>query len=494
MESAGAAKHPPLDADIVIVGAGFSGIGMGAALKKAGIDSFILLERAGDVGGTWRENDYPGCACDIPAMLYSFSFEPGSAWSRTFPRQDEIWNYLRHCSVKYGVQPHIRFGTELVDARYDAPSATWALRTQNGTLRTRVLISAMGALDKPNVPDLPGIERFSGSVFHSARWDHGVDLAAKTVAVVGTGASAVQIIPELAPQVRQLTLYQRTPAWVVPRPDAPVTEREQRLRRFALYRWAVRTFIYWFLEVRAYGFTVDPRMLGSFERTAQRHLERQVPDAALRAKLTPSYRMGCKRILLSNDFYPALLRSNVELVTEPIREVRQRTIVSEDGIERPADVLVLATGFRATDAVAPVKIFGSNGVELGESWRSGAEAYLGTSVAGFPNLYLLIGPNTGLGHNSVVIMIESQIRYVVSAIQYMRSQNVQALDVRPEVQRAFNERLQLQMKYTVWATGCNSWYLDPSGKNTTLWPSFTFAYHFLTRRLRPERYEATRIP
>jgi cation diffusion facilitator CzcD-associated flavoprotein CzcO len=484
---------PKLDADILIAGAGFSGIGMGIALKKAGIESFLVLERASDVGGTWRENIYPGCACDIPSMLYSFSFERNDDWTRLFPPQEEIWDYLRRCSVKYGVQPHIRFETELQDARYDEGTGTWAVRTQHGTLRSRVLVSAMGPLDKPNVPEIAGLERFAGATFHSSRWDRGFDLRGKNVAVIGTGASSIQFVPQIAPIVRQLTLFQRTPPWIVPKPDAPVSPLQRMLRRFPPYAWAVRTFIYWFLEVRAYGFTVDPKLLGFFEQTALRHLERQVPDPVLRAKLMPDYRMGCKRVLLADDYYPTLQRENVELVTTPIRELREGAIVTEDGAVRPIDALIFGTGFRATDAIAPVKMYGRGGVELGEAWQRGAEAYLGISVAGFPNLYFLIGPNTGLGHNSMILMIEAQIRYVMSALEYMRRKQVAVLAVRADVQRDFNERLQEQMKHTVWLTGCKSWYLDKDGRNTTLWPSFTFAYRFLTRRLRPERYETTRV-
>jgi len=482
--------EPALDAEIIVVGAGFSGIGMGVELKKSGRESFIVLERASDLGGTWRENSYPGCACDIPSVLYSFSFEPNHRWSRMFPAQSEIWEYLRRTSIKYGVQPHIRFDTEVLEARYDDASATWTVLTNRGTLRSRVLIAGMGPLDKPNVPSLAGMQRFAGPIFHSARWNHDYDLQEKDVAVIGTGASAIQFVPQIAPLARHLTVFQRTAPWIVPKPDGPVSELQRRLRRFPPYVWAIRTFIYLFLEQRAYGFTVDPKQLVRLERMAERHLNHQVTDPGLRRKLTPDYRLGCKRLLISQDYYPALQLPNVQLVTTPIRELRERSVVTEDGAEWPADAIVLGTGFKATEAPAPVRVYGAGGVELSEAWNGGAEAYLGISVAGFPNLFLLVGPNTGLGHNSMIFMIESQIRYVRSALDYMRRSRIDALDVRADVQRDYNDHLQAQMARTVWSTGCRSWYLDKNGKNTTLWPSFTFAYRFLTRRLRPERYRA----
>jgi cation diffusion facilitator CzcD-associated flavoprotein CzcO len=480
-----------LDAEVIVAGAGFAGVGMGIALKRAGIERFIILERAEEIGGTWRENDYPGCACDIPAMLYSYSFEPNVAWSRTYPSRREIWDYLRGCADKYGVRPHIRFDCALEEARFDDATATWTVETSQGVLRSRVLVLALGALDRPRIPHLPGVERFTGPAFHSARWRNDVDLRDKRVAVIGTGASAIQFVPHIAPLVRSLTIFQRSAPWVMPKGDRPVSRTVRALRAFPPYAWLVRKAVYWALEARAYGFTVDPRPLGLFERFARRHLERQVPDPVLRRTLTPDHRMGCKRVLLADDYYPALTRENVEVVTTPIREVREDAIVTTDGAEHPAGVLIYATGFRATDALAPVRVYGSAGRELNADWQAGAQAYLGTSVAGYPNLFLLIGPNTGLGHNSMILMIEAQIRYVMSALAHMRRTGASGLAVRGHVQDAFNERLQRRMKRTVWSSGCTSWYLDSSGKNTTLWPGFTFTYRFLTRRLRPEDYEAS---
>ena len=478
-----------LDADIVVIGTGFAGIGMAIALKKAGIEDFVVLERARDLGGTWRDNDYPGCACDIPSMLYSFSFERNDRWSRIYPPQGEIWEYLRRCVERHRIGPHIRFDTDVRGAEYDDASATWTVRTQHGELRTRVIVSGMGPLNRANVPDIPGLQSFAGTVFHSSAWNHDYDLRGKNVGVIGTGASSIQFVPEIAPVAGRLHVFQRTPPWVIPKPDRAVGALGRTLRRFPPYAWAVRKLIYWILEVRAYGFTVDPKRLELAERLSLHHLARQVPGAELRAKLTPAYRLGCKRVLLSSDYYPALQRPNVELVTSEIREVQPGGVVTADGVVRPLDALVFGTGFHAADSVAPMSIVGRGGVTLDDAWRDGARAYLGISVAGFPNLFLLIGPNTGLGHNSMVFMIEAQIRYVMSALAHMRRARVPALDVRREVQAGFNAALQRRMARTVWASGCTSWYLDRSGRNTTLWPGFTFVYRFLTRRLDPRKYE-----
>ncbi|GAC1409004.1 MAG: NAD(P)/FAD-dependent oxidoreductase [Candidatus Velthaea sp.] len=479
-----------MDTDVIIVGAGFAGLGMAIQLKKAHT-AFIVLERADDVGGTWRDNTYPGCACDIPSTLYSYSFEPNPAWTRVYPRQGELLEYLRRCALKYHVRANIRFNTGLREARYDEATATWQVTTSGGeTLVSRVLISAMGPLSKPNTPTFAGRERFAGAAFHSAQWDSSVDLRGKRVAVIGTGASAIQIVPEIAPDVAQLTLFQRTPPWIVPRADVLIDERRRRLRRWLPgYGWAIRKFLYWFLEIRAYGFTVNPKILQAQEKLALRSMRKRVRDPALQAKLTPAYRMGCKRVLISDDYYPALNRPNVTLVTDRIAEFREHGIATDAGTEYPLDVAIFGTGFRATDGLQPVRIYGRGGVELSAAWQSGMEAYLGTSVAGFPNFFTIIGPNTGLGHNSMVLMMEAQYRYILDALRFMRRKRLRAFDVRSAVQRAFNERLQARMKRTVWASGCASWYIDARGKNTTIWPGFTFAYRWLTRRFRPEHYE-----
>ncbi|HZO94555.1 MAG TPA: NAD(P)/FAD-dependent oxidoreductase [Candidatus Baltobacteraceae bacterium] len=478
--------------DVAIVGAGFAGIGMAIRLKRRGVRDVVLLERAGEIGGTWRDNAYPGCACDIPSMLYSFSFAANPDWTRSYPRREEIWRYLRDCVARFGIAPMIRTGADVVEAVWDEGPALWRVRLGDGeALDARVLIWAAGALHRPHVPPLPGIEIFAGTAVHSSAWSDAVDVRGKDVAAIGTGASAIQIVPAIAADVRSLTLFQRTPAWVVPRGDEPVRPLRRMLRRFVPgFAWLERKAIYWALEARAYGFTVNPAMLRMIEGRVRRALERSIADPTLRAALTPDYRIGCKRILLADDYYPALQRKNVRVVTSAIAGVRERSVVTADGEEHPADVIVYATGFRATD-VPDARVVGRLGVTLAGAWREGMEAYLGTSVAGFPNLFFLVGPNTGLGHNSMVLMMEAQYRYVLSALELMKRRRLRALDVRADVQRRYNERLQTRLARTVWATGCTSWYRDRNGKITALWPGFTFTFRALTRRLRPERYHLT---
>ncbi len=483
-----------IDAEAIIVGAGFSGIGMAIQLRKQGIDSLLVLERAGDVGGIWRDNVYPGCACDIPSMLYSFSFETSTDWTRVFPRQEEIWNYLRDCVEKYDLQQHLRLNQELVEARYDDASATWRLRMADGTLlATRILILAIGALNRPVVPSFPGLEDFKGERFHSSAWDPNADLRAKNVAVIGTGASAIQIIPEIAGDAKRLTVFQRTAAWVMPRSDRPVSSGERwRRRHLPGYAWLQRRTIYWLLEMRAYGFVVNPKVLQAGEGVARRFLQSQIHDPELREKLTPPYRMGCKRVLLSDDYYTTFARDNVELVTAPIAEFRERAIVTSDGREYPVDAVVFATGFDATESIGSARIFGRGGTELAAEWKDGMAAYMGTSVTKFPNMFLIIGPNTGLGHNSMIEMMEAQYRYVCGAIDLLKGNGARALDVFPQAQEAFNHGIQERLKTTVWSSGCRSWYLDKSGKNTTLWPGFTYAFRKLTRRPQAEHFELLR--
>ncbi len=479
------------DPYVVIVGSGFAGLGMAIRLKQAGIDDFVVLEQAGEVGGTWRDNHYPGAACDVQSHLYSFSFEPWPEWTRDFAQQKEILTYLRHCADKYGVRPHIRFNTRVTGARFDERTGLWEVETGDGKrLRARVLVPGCGPLSRPSLPDIPGLASFQGKMFHSARWDDEYPLEGKKVGVVGTGASAIQIVPAIAARVKQLSVFQRTPPWIMPKPDGVIPSWKRAVfRRVPMAQTAARRGIYWRRELLAVGFVVQPRIMRALSRLARLNLRRNVRDPALRAKLTPTYTMGCKRILPTNDYLPALQRPNVELVTDGIAEVRAHSIVTKDGTERPLDALVLATGFEAAEAVAPFDVHGRKGQSLDTVWRDGAEAYLGTTVAGFPNLFLLIGPNTGLGHNSMVFMIESQIAYVLDAVKRMRARDLRLVDVRPDVQAAYNARIQERLKNTVWATGCMSWYLTRSGKNTTIWPGFTFEYRWRTHRFDAASYE-----
>jgi cation diffusion facilitator CzcD-associated flavoprotein CzcO len=483
------------DPYVLIVGSGFSGLGMAIRLKQAGIEDFVVLEQGGEVGGTWRDNHYPGAACDVQSHLYSFSFEPWPEWTRDFAQQPEIFSYLRHCADKYGIRPHIRLNTKATGARFDERTGTWEVSTSDGqTIRARVLVSGCGPLSRPTLPDIPGLASFEGKMFHSARWDHAFPLDGKNVAVVGTGASAIQVVPAIAPRVKRLFVMQRTPPWIMPKPDGPIPKWKRALfRRVPLAQRAVRQRIYWTRELFALGFVVEPRIMNVLARFGRRYLRRSIKSPELRAKLTPNYTMGCKRILPTNDYLPTLERPNVELVTDGIAEVRAHSIVTRDGAERPIDALVLATGFEAAEAVAPFEVLGRGGKSLEKVWSDGPEAYLGTAVSGFPNLFLLVGPNTGLGHSSMVFIIESQIAYVLDAVRRMRARGLRFVDVRPGAQAAYNERIQERLKHTVWATGCMSWYLTRSGKNTTVWPGFTFEYRWRTRRFDASSYEENRL-
>lgn len=479
-----------LDADTIVVGAGFGGLGLALQLQRAGQDSFLILERASEVGGTWRDNIYPGCACDIPAMLYSFSFSTHVEWTRLFPGQPELLDYLKDVANLSGLRAKIRFNSELEEARFDEKRGTWTLLLTDGArLVCRSLVLAMGPLSKPNIPQIPGAERFAGPAFHSSRWDYSIDLRGKRVAVVGTGASAIQFVPHIAPEATAVTIFQRTPPWIIPRNDKPVERWRNALRsRFRPYAWFVRKLIYWMLEIRAIGFVVNPKILERREADIRRFLEHSVPDPDLRAKLTPEYRAGCKRILISDDYYAAIQRPNVELIASPLAEIREHSVVAADGTERPADAIVYATGFKATEGLAPVRIYGRNGTEIGDVWRDGMSAYLGTSVAGFPNMFFIIGPNTGLGHNSMIFMMEAQYRYILGALDYLHASGAHSIDVQSAVQSSYNATLQRRLQGTVWASGCSSWYLDARGKNTSLWPGFTFAFKSLTRTFDPRKY------
>ncbi|MFC4534523.1 flavin-containing monooxygenase [Sphaerisporangium dianthi] len=477
---------------ITIIGSGFAGLCMAIKLKEAGYHDFVILEKDAELGGTWRDNTYPGCACDVPSPMYSFSFELNPGWTRLFAPQREIWDYMRACAEKYGLMPHLRLGKKVSALSYLDGEHRWRVSTEDGeTFTTNAVVAGLGGLHVPSLPDIPGRESFTGPAFHSARWDHALDLTGKRVAVVGTGASAVQFVPRIAPVVRKLHVFQRTAPWIQPKPDVPLSERTRRtLRAFPPAGRALRDGVYWLLETRALGFAVDPRLMKAHRAVALRHLAAQVPEPELRAKLTPGYTIGCKRILLASDYYPALRRDNVELVTDRISEIRERSIVDATGREHPVDVLIYGTGFDVAESLGGQRITGRNGLELQEAWSGGIQAYLGTVTAGFPNLFFLLGPNTGLGHNSVVFMIEAQVRYIISCLRLLSAARARALDVRPSAERAYNDGLQRRLDRLVWSKGgCTSWYLDGEGRNRTLWPGFTFEFWARTRAVKPEAFE-----
>jgi cation diffusion facilitator CzcD-associated flavoprotein CzcO len=481
--------------DTVIVGAGFSGMGMAILLKQQGRDDFVVLERADEVGGTWWHNTYPGCACDVPSHLYSYSFAPNPAWSETYSRQPEIRDYLSRCADRFGLRPHLRLGTEVTGAEWDEDEHVWRVDTSAGTITGRVLIAGMGPLHAPKVPDLPGLERFEGTTFHSAQWNHDYDLSGKRVASIGTGASAIQYVPEIQPRVERLHVFQRTAPWVLPHSTRPITALERRLyKRFPALQRLVRGGVYGARELLVLGFAKNPKLMGLVEKIARKHMDNQISDPELKAKVTPDYTIGCKRILPSNEWYRALATDNVELVTGGIREVRANSIVGEDGVERPVDAIIFGTGFHVTDMPVAKQVRGRDGKLLDDRWHGSQQAHLGCTVPGFPNFFLLLGPNTGLGHSSMVYMIESQVAYVLDAMRAMDERGADTIEVSGEVADRYNEELQGDLEGTVWNTGCSSWYLDDTGRNTTIWPDWTWRFRQRTARFEPadHRLEAPR--
>lgn len=476
----------------IVIGTGFSGLGSAIRLKQAGFD-FLVLERSDSVGGTWRDNHYPGAACDIESHLYSFSFELNPKWTRTFATQGEILAYLNHCADKYGIRPLIRFNTAAVKATWDERTATWEVVASDGSrYHARAIVSACGGITRPSLPDIPGAASFKGKTFHSARWDDDYALEGKSVAVIGTGASAIQIVPAIAPKVKKLSVFQRTAPWVIARNDHAIGERAQSVYdAFPATQKVVRGALYARHEAFALAFLGNQTVgkLGEFQ--GRKHLESQVRDIALRDKLTPKYPMGCKRVLISNDYYPALQRPNAELVTDGIASIVADGIITNGGKKYEVDAIVCATGFYVADFEAPFEVRGRRGAELSEVWRHTPEAYLGTTISGFPNLFVVFGPNTGLGHNSMVYMIESQIAYVIDALRTMKNERIATVEIKREAQRAFNEEMQTRLAKTIWATGCKSWYISASGRNTTLWPGFTFEFRKRTRKFDLAAYDAT---
>ncbi|MFE7409607.1 flavin-containing monooxygenase [Streptomyces laurentii] len=489
------AKHEHVR--VAVIGSGFGGLGAAVRLRREGITDFVVLERADSVGGTWRDNDYPGCACDVPSHLYSFSFAPNPDWPRTFSGQRHIRAYLEHVTDTFGIRPHLRLSHEVTRTTWNADELRWDIETSRGTFSADVVVSATGPLSDPKIPDIPGLDGFTGKVFHSARWDHDYDLTGKRVAVVGTGASAIQIVPAIQPRVARLTLFQRTPPWVMPRVDRPISAPERWLHRQLPFTTAARRGILWGIrELQVSAFTKRPDELGLVERLAKANITRAVKDPALRAKLTPSYRLGCKRILLSNAYYPALTRPNVDVVASGLKEIRGNTVVAADGTETEVDAIVFGTGFHVTDMPIAERVVGADGGTLAERWKNGMEALRGATAAGFPNFMTIIGPNTGLGNSSMILMIESQLNYMADYLRQLDALGGRAaLAVRPGAVDGWNRRVQSRMRRTVWkAGGCDSWYLDANGRNTTLWPGTTSAFRRETRTVDLSEYEVLRAP
>lgn len=470
---------------MLVVGAGFAGIGLAIHLQARGV-SYRVLEQAAGVGGTWRDNIYPGAACDIPSLLYCYSFAPNPAWSRLYPPQAEIEAYLEDCVDRHDVRPHLACGDAVVAARFDATRATWTVETAAGRRHVaRALVLATGGLSRPRWPDIAGWDEYTGPRLHTARWDPTLTLAGRRVGVVGTGASAIQLVPELLRAGAEVSVFQRTPPWIVPKFDRPLQPTA------AGARWR-RRLMDWRFELRAIPFTRARWLLPLIEPVVKLHLRWQVRDPALRARVTPRYRVGCKRVLLSNDWYPALQHPRAQLVDAAIERITADGVRTRDGVLHRCDVLVAATGFHAAEQGAPFPVHGRDGLSLDAAWRDGAEAYKGTTVAGFPNLFLLGGPNTGLGHHSIIAMLEAQFAYVLGAIDLLRAAPGRVLDVRRSAQSGWNAWLQRRLARTVWNTGgCRSWYLTADGRNTTLWPGFVRGFRRATRRFDVEAYACT---
>jgi len=479
----------PRHVRVAIVGSGFAGLGMAIRLAQSHQRDFLVFERADEVGGVWRDNSYPGCACDVESHLYSFSFARNPEWSRAYSPQAEILAYLRSCAERFGITPHLRLGHAVNAVTWDATLDRWRLDTSQGEFTADVLVAAVGALSEPSIPELPGLDTFEGVTFHSARWDHAFDLTGRAVAVIGTGASAIQFIPAIQPQVRSMTVFQRTPAWILPRNDRALSERTKRLLRATpVAQLAMRGGIYAYREMFALAF-LDARIARIVQRAAERYLERAVPDPALRAKLTPSYTIGCKRVLISDDYLPAVAQPNVTIETSGVAEVTKDAVIARDGTRYPVDAIIFGTGFQVQDYPFAHAIRGRDGRTLHEAWGGTMTAHLGTSIVGFPNLFVLQGPNTGLGHTSVITMIESQIEHVLGALAYMDREHLAAIEPTPEAQAAFVADVEKRTQGTVWtAGGCDSWYLDRTGRNSTLWPGFTFSFKWRVEKFRPAEY------
>ncbi|RMG76353.1 MAG: NAD(P)/FAD-dependent oxidoreductase [Bacteroidetes bacterium] len=484
------------DYEVVIIGAGFAGIGAGIRLKMTGNDDFRIFEKAAEVGGTWRDNTYPGCGCDVPSFLYSFSFEPNPNWTRAFSRQQEIWSYMRHCVRKYDLEPHIQYNTGIEALHFDENRGIWRVKDSHGNETTaKVVISAAGPFNAAFIPEIKGRDSFRGEAFHSLHWNHDYDLRNKKVAVIGTGASAIQFVPEIAPLTDQLYIFQRTPPWIAPKPDQEFPEKTRRFfKKYPWYQRFWREVIYWTLELLGLSLYSNNLIRAYRTKVALKHLRDSIPDPELRKKLTPDYALGCKRVLISDDYYPTLLRPNVELVTESIAEITPTGIRTNDGKLRQVDAIIYGTGFYVTEFPKLFEVYGTEKRNLFEIWnQSGPEAYYGMAVSGYPGLLFMVGPNTGLGHNSIIHMMESQLNYILDYIKMVREtpEPTAFYDLKKAVQEQFNARIQKKLSKMVWSSGgCKSYYLkNRDGKNVSIWPGSTLAYRKQTKRIKRSDYE-----
>lgn len=479
---------------ILIIGAGFAGLGMGIQLRRHGRDDFIIIERADDVGGTWRDNHYPGVACDVPSHLYSFSYLPKADWSRVFSPGPEIWHYMRKCAQDEGLIPHIHFNTEMLESRWDQAAGQWVVKTSHGTYSAEILITGTGHLADSRMPKVEGIESFDGPLFHSANWDHAADLQGKRIGVVGSGASAIQIVPEMQKIAADLVVFQRSAPYMIPRPDRAYSAGEKRLfARDPSSVKALRAEIFWGGEYNFAQRRNIPRFLQEAKRMALTHLETQVTDPGLRAKLTPDYEIGCKRLLISNSYYPALAAPNARLEPSALTRIEGNMAYGASGAGYELDALVFATGFEAVRPPFATRVFGREGISLDAHWDRGMQAYDSIAVNGYPNLFIINGPNTGLGHNSVVYIIEAQVDYILSALAHFDQAGVTRFEATRAAEDDYMDRLQARSQGTVWlAGGCKSWYVDDrSGRLTLVWPDFAHSFRDENGRFHPEGYDLT---
>ena len=477
--------------DVLIVGAGISGIGLGIRLQDAGFDNFVILEKAADLGGTWRDNTYPGCACDVPSALYSYSFAQKPDWSRAFAGQTEILDYVRDTANRHNIPGFIRFNQAVERAQWRESKNLWEVQTGDQLYLARTVVACSGYLHEPIIPAIPGLKDFAGKLFHSSRWDHDHDLSGERVAVIGTGASAIQFVPEIQPKVQQLTLFQRTPQWVLPKPDHPIPKIEENFFRlpFTLNAW--RKMLYGGFETFGIGFR-KPALLRQIQKLGEAHIRLAIKDPALRAKLTPDYTLGCKRVLMSNQYYPALNQANVDVFATGLKEVRGNTLVGQDGSECQVDTIILGTGFFVTEPPIADHIYNDAGESLSQMWQDGMQAYRGTTIAGLPNAFMVLGPNLGIGHNSAFIVIEAQINYILSTLQTMRDQQLSRVEVKADSQRTYNRKVQKDLQGTVWNTGgCSSYYLDKNGFNSVGFPWSTLEMQRLLKDFDAENYSLT---
>jgi cation diffusion facilitator CzcD-associated flavoprotein CzcO len=477
--------------EVIIVGTGYAGLCLAIRLKEKGMNNFVILEREKELGGTWYINNYPGAACDVESHLYSFSFEPYD-WSGTFAGQKELNEYIKHCAKKYKIEEHIKLNTEVSQAIYNDSECMWEIRTNNDEkLKGQFLYLCTGLLNDPLFPDIKGLESFEGMTMHSSVWKHDFDFKNKNVAVIGSGASAIQFVPEIAPLVNNLYLFQRTPNWILPKPDRPFKSWEKKLlSSLPFIRRMYRELLYWEKETRIYGFVKYPFLLKIYSKASIKFMRKYVKDPELEKAMTPNYTMGCKRILLSNNWFEAVVRKNVKVITDGIDKITSQGIVPKNREELKIDAIIYATGFKASELLSRIHIVGSKGKNLNEIWKqNGVQAYKGTTVAGFPNMFILHGPNTSIGHTSAIHLLESQAQYTIDAFNYMKKNKIKSAELTEKAQNDFNEEIQKSMKGTVWQTGgCTSWYQDKKGRNPALWPGFTTKFRKLTSKFDYNNY------